>query len=173
MFNAVFLDVFADSFGIRAAQSTLREVVEMQDKNAKKNVSVKTGSKSSASDAQPTAPLYTFCTPSQQWSAQLLADAPVPVCLVRSASDESLNSKIGDYSEAEVEGDSSRPSSWQYEIQFYLGQRDTGAPVHFHGHAVNTLVYGEKVCYLCFAAGLIAFLVCLLLFAAMVPLSAH
>jgi hypothetical protein len=35
--------------------------------------------------------------------------------------------------------------SWSFEIQFYLGAAGTGAPVHFHGHAINTLAYGEKV----------------------------
>ena len=32
-----------------------------------------------------------------------------------------------------------------YELQFYLGEAGTGAPVHFHGHAVNSLAHGEKV----------------------------
>lgn len=103
-------------------------------------------------------PPYTFCTPSQQWSEQLLKDAPVPVCLTRSATDEALNSHIGDYTEAES-GSSGKPSSWQYEIQFYLGQRDTGAPVHFHGHAINTLVFGEKVrCPICIIGTLLFYL---------------
>mmetsp|Transcript_10934 Transcript_10934/g.11355 ORF Transcript_10934/g.11355 Transcript_10934/m.11355 type:complete len:102 (-) Transcript_10934:61-366(-) len=29
-------------------------------------------------------------------------------------------------------------------MQFYLGSSGTGAPVHYHGHAVNSLAYGEK-----------------------------
>jgi hypothetical protein len=32
-----------------------------------------------------------------------------------------------------------------YELQFYLGEAGTGAPIHFHGHAVNSLAHGEKV----------------------------
>jgi hypothetical protein len=31
------------------------------------------------------------------------------------------------------------------ELQLYLGPTGSGAPVHFHTHAVNTLAYGEKV----------------------------
>lgn len=31
------------------------------------------------------------------------------------------------------------------ELQFYLGVAGTGAPPHFHGHAVNSLAFGEKV----------------------------
>ncbi len=31
------------------------------------------------------------------------------------------------------------------EMQFYLGGKGTGAPVHYHGHAVNSLAFGEKV----------------------------
>jgi oxalate decarboxylase/phosphoglucose isomerase-like protein (cupin superfamily) len=31
------------------------------------------------------------------------------------------------------------------EMQFYLGSVGTGAPVHYHGHAVNSMAYGEKV----------------------------
>jgi len=34
------------------------------------------------------------------------------------------------------------------EMQFYLGGAGTGAPVHYHGHAVNSLAHGEKVCLL-------------------------
>jgi hypothetical protein len=36
-------------------------------------------------------------------------------------------------------------TSYSYELQFYLGSAGTGAPVHYHGHAINTLAYGEKV----------------------------
>ena len=33
------------------------------------------------------------------------------------------------------------------ELQFYLGPAGSGAPPHFHGHAVNSLAYGEKVTF--------------------------
>ena len=41
-------------------------------------------------------------------------------------------------------------AAYSFELQFYLGPAGTGAPVHFHGHAINTLAYGEKVsnCFL-------------------------
>ena len=29
-------------------------------------------------------------------------------------------------------------------MQFYLGQAGSGAPMQDHGHAVNSLAYGEK-----------------------------
>lgn len=31
-----------------------------------------------------------------------------------------------------------------YETQFYLGPAGSGAPAHFHGHAVNVLAHGSK-----------------------------
>ena len=31
-------------------------------------------------------------------------------------------------------------------FQFYVGPQASGAPVHFHGDAVNMLVYGAKHC---------------------------
>lgn len=36
--------------------------------------------------------------------------------------------------------------AYGHQLQFYLGAAGTGAPVHYHGPAINTLAYGEKVC---------------------------
>lgn len=44
-----------------------------------------------------------------------------------------------------------------FELQFYLGSAGTGAPPHFHGHAVNSLAYGEKVCVTIYCVSLIVF----------------
>jgi hypothetical protein len=35
--------------------------------------------------------------------------------------------------------------AYSYELQFYWGGPGTGAPVHFHGPAINMLAHGEKV----------------------------
>ena len=32
----------------------------------------------------------------------------------------------------------------QHSFQFYLGPPRSGAPNHFHSHAINVLLYGEK-----------------------------
>jgi hypothetical protein len=121
---------FTDSFGVRSQQSTLKQVVDAQTSDSAKQFSMKTQGAVS--------PLYTFCLPSSTWSAQLQRDIPTPRVLLHSLEDDSQNCNIGDYNE---EG-----TSWPFELQFYLGHVNTGAPVHFHGHAVNTLAYGEKVC---------------------------
>lgn len=63
-------------------------------------------------------PSYAFTTPNPRWRKQLRDDCPLPPFVpVADASDE---------------------------IQFYLGSAGSGAPMHFHGHAVNTLAFGEK-----------------------------
>lgn len=60
---------------------------------------------------------YIFTTPQANWEDMIRRDAPPPNII---------------------------PSSIQTEIQFYLGPVGSGAPVHFHGHAINSLAYGEK-----------------------------
>lgn len=62
-------------------------------------------------------PSYAFSTPSQAWQARLLKDAPLPSFAPRGSSSE---------------------------FQFYLGPAGSGAPMHFHGHAINTMAFGEK-----------------------------
>uniref|UniRef100_A0A7S3GSE1 JmjC domain-containing protein n=1 Tax=Spumella elongata TaxID=89044 RepID=A0A7S3GSE1_9STRA len=106
---------YASSFGITQMQSTIRQVANSPD--------------------TAEAPLYTFCTPSPQWAPRLLTDVPVPRSIHR------LKGREGDSGVGEID-----PvlASWNLEIQFYLGAAGTGAPVHFHGHALNTLAYGEK-----------------------------
>jgi hypothetical protein len=90
-----------------------------------------------SSTAQPDAvPLYTFCTPGPQWVPLLQQDVPVPRCIARDTT-SSEDSGVGAVDTS--------TASWSFEVQFYLGAAGTGAPVHFHGHAVNSLAYGEKV----------------------------
>lgn len=87
-------------------------------------------------------PLYTFCTPSAQWASKLLADAPVPRCIRRGGTHSEEGQEEQDSGVGAVDAEH---ESWPFEIQFYLGSAGTGAPAHFHGHAINSLAYGEKV----------------------------
>ncbi len=81
-------------------------------------------------------PLYTFTTASPQWSQKLNKDVPFPEPIL---SKESAKENTKSASTAE------KKAAYSFELQFYLGPAGTGAPVHFHGHAINTLAYGEKV----------------------------
>lgn len=114
---------YAGTFGKKQVMTTIRQVANSQDP-----------ARPSPSDV----PLYTFCTPSPQWAPKLLADVPVPRSLRRTAEGTGGDdSGIGAVDAA--------TQSWSFEIQFYLGPAGTGAPAHFHGHAMNTLAYGTKV----------------------------
>jgi hypothetical protein len=64
-------------------------------------------------------PSYAFSVAPPKWRNKLESDIEMPQFLYSLATDS--------------------------EMQFYLGAPGTGAPAHYHGHAVNTLVYGEKV----------------------------
>ena len=113
------------TFGVQQLVSTMKEVANSRT------------SSSSAAQDDGSVPLYTFCTPSMQWSRQLHADAPTPRSIARSKSAADEDCGVGNIDPS--------TQSWSYEIQFYLGSAGTGAPVHFHGHAINSLAYGEKV----------------------------
>lgn len=65
---------------------------------------------------------YAFSTASPAWQQRLRSDAPLPSFVPLAAQQNGANQ----------------------EIQFYLGPAGSGAPMHFHGHAVNTLAFGEK-----------------------------
>lgn len=69
-------------------------------------------------------PDYAFTTPSPRWRAQLSKDCPLPDYVPISSTTQGSGS--------------------DREIQFFLGPAGSGAPVHFHGHAVNTMAFGEK-----------------------------
>lgn len=73
------------------------------------------------SDAQP-GQTYAFSTAMPDWHSQLERAAPPPAWLA-----ELLGRFHG-----------------SKETQFFLGPAGSGAPVHYHGHAVNALAYGEK-----------------------------
>jgi hypothetical protein len=82
-------------------------------------------------------PLYTFTTASAQWSQKLNKDVPFPEPILAKESSGSDGTKASPSGE--------KKAAYSHELQFYLGPAGTGAPVHFHGHAINTLAYGEKV----------------------------
>ena len=143
-----------ESFGIRSGQATMKQVIAAQSEESARQFSVKTSHAESAAqlttegnlnnitDRAPEKkefPLYTFCAPSEQWNQRLLQDVPIPRCLTHSPEEASFNSNIGDF-------ESAGNNAWRFEIQFYLGDVGTGAPIHYHGHAINSLAYGEKVC---------------------------
>ena len=65
---------------------------------------------------------YAFSTPMQDYIAEMQRDAPPPPFLAELLSGPEASA----------------------ELQFFLGPAGSGAPVHFHGHAVNVLAYGAK-----------------------------
>jgi len=115
---------YAGTFGKRQVMTTIRQVANSQDPVRPSPADV---------------PLYTFCTPSAQWAPKLLAEVPVPRSLRRSPAGSEGEDDCG------VGAVDAATQSWSFEIQFYLGPAGTGAPAHFHGHAMNTLAYGTKV----------------------------
>lgn len=151
---------YAGSFGVPGGSASLREIADapvpeqlrlfvselfskqateaskMQSAVAERNVSF-SGDICSApiSDTSAQPPLYTFCTPSPNWEAMLRTDIPLP------------NSITGASRASAAEGGGAG-QEWFYETQFYLGPTGSGAPPHFHGHAINTLAYGTKEWFL-------------------------
>ena len=158
--------ILLESFGIKSTISTLEEVANSQNNvvdhnnndndshhresflfystvnhEIKHDASVvvdrsSTGSSAPLNMSTAAVPLYTFCTPSEQWKSKLYRDVPIPCSLQRQQNSDE-DSGIGTVD--------AKYSSWSFELQFYLRSAGTGAPVHFHGHALNTLAYGEKV----------------------------
>lgn len=105
---------YGDSFGVSTVKKTLAEVA----------------SSPPYTPSQPgNLPLYTFQTPGSHAMQALARDVPLPRALVtaQQTSTGSIEKK-----------------AYPFELQFYLGAAGTGAPVHVHGHALNTLVYGQK-----------------------------
>lgn len=65
-------------------------------------------------------PMYAFMVPTGAWKSKMIRDLPPPHVIA------------------------STKHNYSYELQFYLGGSGTGAPVHYHGHAINVLSYGVK-----------------------------
>ena len=135
---ADFLVEFTGSFGKKSSSASLSELA-----SASSSVSETQGYLSGLADStsrgdDSTRPLYTFSTPSPQWEKLLRETVSIP---------ESMRcTDTHDGDDCSVMGIfDSTTSAWYHEIQFYLGAAGTGSPIHFHGHAINTLAYGEKV----------------------------
>lgn len=140
-----FLLVYLEtgSFGVSTSMTTFAAIAnhtrvpllhaEQCDHSTESNVS----SNISVTSTEE-APEYIFTTSSPLWRAKIEKDAPVPACLhFQLQNDGSVlvqDNKNNNNNNADV------------ALQFYLGPAGSGAPVHFHGHAANTLAYGEKVC---------------------------
>lgn len=119
---------YAGSFGVSGISVNISQVADNDGSYLLKQViweeavapSGETDVTAAASDrvvpAPQNVPLYAFTTGMRH---SIKEDAPPPVFLSGLVQDA--------------------------ELQFYLGPPGTGAPLHFHGHAVNTMAYGEKV----------------------------
>lgn len=114
---------YSDSFGVQSSVKLMKDV-------ANSDQVVTSGNNSSE---RVSVPLYTFTTASPQWAQKLNKDVPFPEAI--------LSKESADKTKASTE----KKAAYSHELQFYLGPAGTGAPVHFHGHAINTLAYGEKV----------------------------
>lgn len=75
---------------------------------------------------------YAFTTAPPEWNQKMSRDVGVPPFVEYSALDKGGN----------------LIRNTNIELQFYLGPAGSGAPMHIHGHAVNTMAYGKKQWYL-------------------------
>ena len=120
---------YAGSFGTQSQVTTLKEVADM------------------GVSASLSSPSYAFSTPGGTWKSKLQKDALIPPFLLESL--KKFGKKVDEdeiKSKSYIENQKLGSTSW--EIQFYLGPAGSGAPVHFHGHAVNSLAYGQKKWFL-------------------------
>jgi hypothetical protein len=129
--------LFAGSFGKRSSSASLAELSRVS--NVSETQRYFSGlSANPTTDGDVAVPLYTFSTPSPYWEKLLQETVRIPESML--CKDEPGRedcSVMGAFDPS--------TSAWYYEIQFYLGAAGTGSPIHFHGHAINTLAYGEKV----------------------------
>lgn len=72
-----------------------------------------------------TLPMYAFGVPGNDWGKRFMSEVPIPEPLL---SDQNTTAPV-----------------YGVQLQYYLGAAGTGAPVHYHGPAINSLAYGEKV----------------------------
>ena len=136
---------YGDSFGVPSNTKTLKEVANSD--------AVVTPTGKNGNNERVSIPLYTFTTANQQWAQKLNRDVPFPEPLQKEVEpDEKKKGKKDASTKMTIE------AAYSFELQFYLGPAGTGAPVHFHGHAMNTLAYGEKVSRFSFLLKLILIL---------------
>ncbi len=116
-----------ETFGYKFSSASLSEVAEMHSL-----LTGNDGNQTSGTRGPIPPPLYAFSVASPKWHNKLKEDAPPPSLLA------------GQFYPGATSIDSNNEGN-QVEIQFYLGPAGSGAPAHFHGHAVNSLAFGEKV----------------------------
>ena len=131
---------YSDSFGTRSQPRTLADVAGVNSTTLAASSLSSSSSSSLALEglegvqgAALSSPLsaatvdYAFATPGNgpgnNWAAKVAADAPPPSWLAATLALFPLSG---------------------FETQFYLGPGGSGAPTHFHGHAVNLLFHGAK-----------------------------
>lgn len=114
---------YASSFGISGINANIAQIAHSEGATESESVSISGGFQDGATPqynetevSLSTPPLYAFTT---AVSEAIRTDAEPPSFLHGIAKD--------------------------VELQFYLGSAGSGAPPHFHGHAVNSLAFGEKV----------------------------
>jgi hypothetical protein len=91
-------------------------------------------------------PNYVFLTPPNFWGKKFQEDVPTPRPLIVGKENSNLSASFNlSQIATSVQTNAKNVTSYSYELQFYFGSAGTGAPVHYHGHAINTLAYGEKV----------------------------
>ena len=134
---------YASSFGqTSSVQNNMKYVSfnELANNASISNVSIKSNmnsmssedGKNNHSNSSDTEYYYAFTTALPQWNQKISGDVEVPSNIIRS----------------EVDDDGNLQRNPNIELQFYLGPAGSGAPMHFHGHAVNTLAYGMKQWYI-------------------------
>jgi hypothetical protein len=142
-----------ESFGVPPVLTTLREIGNSRNKNIADNSTVffsELISKHPSLHLNETGdylvPNYVFLTPPNHWPKRFVEEVPIPKPLI-------LNSPASlppsSYNLSAIAGSTLQQHgnyvTYSFELQFYLGAAGSGAPVHYHGHAINTLVYGKKV----------------------------
>ena len=136
-FRLVFM--YLGSFGKKSSSASLSELVAGASSVSETQRYLSGLSNSSTPAGGDAAlPLYTFSTPSPQWEKLLRETVTIPESMLcKDTHDGDDCSVMGAFDPT--------TSAWYHELQFYLGAAGTGSPIHFHGHAINTLAYGEKV----------------------------
>mmetsp|Transcript_19810 Transcript_19810/g.33321 ORF Transcript_19810/g.33321 Transcript_19810/m.33321 type:complete len:692 (+) Transcript_19810:81-2156(+) len=127
---------YASSFGVGVHAMSLRDVADLNvseastppqqtvDDGSSDGVLAGRDSGQAGDDGVDEPPLYAFSTASPAWREQIEDDIGLPALLEGGGLLQDV------------------------EMQFYLGPMGTGAPMHYHGHAVNSLAYGEKQWFL-------------------------
>jgi hypothetical protein len=135
-----------ESFGVKVLSKTMKEVanayqliniteyISSPSSSSSLTAADTSSSSSSSSSTEDTIPLYTFIVPMNDWGDRMLRDVPTPEPLLKKTKTKTKTGEVEEITPA-----------YSIQLQFYLGAAGTGAPIHYHGPAINTLAYGEKV----------------------------